>query len=217
MQPIDSPSFIQDNDLMRFTVGITGGIGSGKSAVTDRLQSYGIAVVDADVVARVVVEPGRPALDAIRERYGQSIMHADGTLNRAALRSIVFENSAERHWLESVTHPAIRIEMSEQLAHATSPYAVLSSPLLLESGQNIFAHYVVVVDVPEAVQLERTMARDNNEEALVKRIMAAQLTRDERCEQANEVLDNRGSLQDLYNATDALHQRLLLLAEGFSA
>ena len=158
-----------------FVVGITGGIGSGKSAVTDHLETLGITVVDADKVARVVVEPGTPGLTAIAEHFGTDILLADGGLDRAALRKIVFDNPDERKVLEGITHPRIRDEIARQLSEANSPYVVLSSPLLLESGQNTFADYVVVVDVPEEVQLKRTMARDDNSEALVKQIMAAQL------------------------------------------
>lgn len=194
---------------MTWVVGITGGIGSGKSAVTDRLETHGISVVDADKVARVVVEPGQPALVAIAQHFGADILKPDGTLDRPALRKIVFEDDNARQWLEGVTHPAIRNEISRQLAQASSPYIVLSSPLLLESGQNSFADYVVVVDVPESLQIARTMARDNNDESLVKAIMAAQLPRDKRCAGANEILSNDGTLAQLHAKTDALHLQLL--------
>ena len=201
---------------MGFTVGITGGIGSGKSAVTHRLETHSVTVVDADIVARLVVEPGRPALAAIAQRFGADILQPDGSLDRAALRKIVFADPAEREWLESVTHPAIREEIARQLTQASSTYAVLSSPLLLESGQSNFANYVVVVDVPEATQIARTMTRDNNDEALVQRIMAAQLDRQVRCARGDEVLDNSGTLEELQTKTDALHERLLRMAETFT-
>ena len=195
-------------------MGITGGIGSGKSAVTLRLEEHGIAVVDADVVARTVVEPGRPALAAIVEHFGPHIVGADGALDRAALRKIVFEDARERAWLEGVTHPAIRDEIMRQLQDANSPYVVLSSPLLLEAGQSDLTDYVVVVDVPEEVQIMRTSTRDNNDEALVRKIMAAQLPRSERIARGDEVIDNRGSLADLHGHVDALHQRLLALSQN---
>ena len=199
---------------MNYVVGITGGIGSGKSAVTQRLEKLGIAVVDADLVARVVVEPGTPALAAITAHFGNDILLGNGQLDRAALRRIVFDNPEERRWLEGVTHPAIREEIARQLQEATSDYVVLSSPLLLESGQATFAQYVVVVDVPESVQLERTMRRDSNDEALVQQIMAAQLPREERIARADEAIDNSGDLEQLNAAVDALHQRLLARAKG---
>ena len=199
-----------------FVVGITGGIGSGKSAVTDHLETLGITVVDADKVARVVVEPGTPGLAAIAEHFGEDILLADGRLDRAALRKIVFDNPDERKVLEGITHPRIRDEISRQLSEANSPYVVLSSPLLLESGQNTFANYVVVVDVPEEVQLTRTMARDSNSEALVKQIMAAQLDRKTRLSRADTSIMNDGSLDALYERLKKLHEDLLARAAAAS-
>ena len=194
---------------MALTVGITGGIGSGKSAVTDRLASLGITIVDADVVARVVVEPGQPALQAIAEHFGSEVIQCDGSLDRAALRKIVFEHPDERAWLESVTHPAIREEIQRQLRTADSPYVVLSSPLLLEASQQTFVDVVVVVDVPESIQLERTMSRDGNSAELVEQIMAAQLSRTERLEAADIIIDNGGNLDALNLQVNALHEQLL--------
>ena len=199
-----------------FVVGITGGIGSGKSAVTDHLETLRITVVDADKVARVVVEPGTPGLAAIAEHFGEDILLADGRLDRAALREIVFDNPDERKVLEGITHPRIRDEISRQLSEANSPYVVLSSPLLLESGQNTFADYVVVVDVPEEVQLTRTMARDDNSEALVKQIMAAQLDRKTRLSRADTSIMNDGSLDALYERVKKLHEDLLARAAAAS-
>jgi dephospho-CoA kinase len=193
-------------------VGITGGIGSGKSAVTDRLEALGICIVDADVVARKVVEPGQPALAAIAAHFGTSVIQEDGSLNRTALRKIVFENPEERQWLEGITHPAIREEIHRQLQAATSPYVVLSSPLLLEAKQNTFADVTVVVDVSEHTQLSRTMARDDNSAELVQQIMAAQMAREERLQQADIVIDNSTSLEDLHQRIDDLHAELLLRA-----
>ena len=199
-----------------FVVGITGGIGSGKSAVTDHLEVLGITVVDADKVARVVVEPGTNGLTAIAEHFGKDILLADGDLDRAALRKIVFDNPDERKVLEGITHPRIRDEIARQLSQATSPYVVLSSPLLLESGQNTFADYVVVVDVPEEVQLRRTMARDDNSEALVKQIMAAQLDRQTRLSRADTSITNDATLEVLYQRVDVLHEELLARAAAAS-
>ncbi len=199
-----------------FVVGVTGGIGSGKSAVTDHLETLGITVVDADKVARVVVEPGTSGLTAIAEHFGTDILLADGGLDRAALRKIVFDNPDERKVLEGITHPRIRDEIARQLSEASSSYVVLSSPLLLESGQNTFANYVVVVDVPEEVQLRRTMARDDNSEALVKQIMAAQLDRQTRLSRADTSIPNDGSLETLYERVEKLHEDLLARAAAAS-
>ena len=199
-----------------FVVGITGGIGSGKSAVTDHLETLGITVIDADKVARVVVEPGTPGLAAIAEHFGMDILLADGDLDRAMLRKIVFDNPDERKALEAITHPRIRDEIARQLSQANSPYVVLSSPLLLEIGQNTFADYVVVVDAPEEVQLRRTMARDENSEAIVKQIMAAQLDRHTRLAHADTSITNDSTLEALYKRVEVLHKDLLERAASAS-
>ena len=198
----------------QFVVGITGGIGSGKSAVTDYLEIKGITVVDADKVARVVVEPGTSGLAAIAEHFGRDILLPDGTLDRAALRKIVFDNADERKVLEGITHPRIREEIARQLNDAGSPYVVLASPLLLESGQSSFADYVVVVDVPESVQLSRTMTRDDNSEQLVKSIMAVQLDRETRLARSDTSISNEGTLEELHTRVDALHTDLLRRAQA---
>ena len=197
-----------------FVVGITGGIGSGKSAVTDHLETLGITVVDADKVARVVVEPGTSGLAAIAHHFGHDILLPSGGLDRAALRKIVFDNPSERKILEGITHPRIRDEIGRQLREATSAYVVLSSPLLLESGQGTFADFVVVVDVPEAVQLRRTMSRDDNSEQLVKQIMAAQLDRETRLSRGDTAITNNASLEALHEKVEALHVELLAKADA---
>jgi len=136
-----------------FVLGVTGGIGSGKSAVTARFEKLGIEVVDADIAARTVVALGKPALEKIAERFGSSILLASGELDRPALRKIVFEKPEERKWLESLTHPLIRDEIMNGLKRAQSPYVILVSPLLIESGQYHFAQRILVVDVPESTQI----------------------------------------------------------------
>lgn len=195
-----------------FVVGITGGIGSGKTAVSDRFASRGIEVVDADVASRVVVEPGRPALAAIADHFGPELIDADGGLDRAALRSKVFADSAEREWLEGLLHPLISQYLAEQLAAVRSHYAVLVSPLLLETSQSRFATRVLVVDVPEELQLSRTMARDNNDESQVRAIMAAQTSRELRLQKADDVIVNDADLDTLDARVEALHQKYLGLA-----
>jgi len=198
-----------------FIVGITGGIGSGKSAVTTLLEKYGITIADADIAARIIVQPGQPALTAIAQHFGQQILAADGTLDRAALRVKVFADDTARAWLEQLTHPLIGEEIRAQLQASRSPYTVLSSPLLLETRQRDLVDTIVVVDVPPEIQLARTVARDGNDEAQIKRIMAAQISRSERLAQADVVLDNSGGLAALEVAVEALHQKLLTRAAGF--
>ena len=199
---------------MPLIVGVTGGIGSGKSAVTSRFEALGITVVDADLAARVIVEPGKPARAAIAERFGAEILLDDGALDRAALRARVFADAAERRWLEALTHPLIGQEILEQIARSTSAYTILASPLLLETSQKSLVDVIIVVDVPEDVQLERTMTRDDNDEAQVKRIMAAQMPRQERLAIADYVIDNTGSLADLDKEVQRLHDELLRRAAG---
>lgn len=202
--------------MSHYIIGLTGGIGSGKSAASDYFTTLGINVVDADVVAREVVEPGTPALAHITERFGNDILCNDGSLNRAALRKIVFEKAEQRLWLEQLTHPLIADAIAQQLKNATSDYVILSSPLLLETSQHNHCNKIIVVDVPEAIQLERTTARDNNNEAQIKRIMAAQSSRKQRLAKADFVLDNTGTLENLYQQIDTLHQQLLIHSDANS-
>lgn len=198
---------------MSLVVGITGGIGSGKSAVTRCFEQRGITVVDADMVARIIVEPGTPALAAISAHFGPKILQADGSLDRPELRRRVFADPAERAWLEHLTHPLIGQEIVRQLSASTSPYTILSSPLLLDTSQHSLVDCVVVVDTPESVQLQRTMQRDGNDEEQVKRIMAAQMGRAGRLERADIVIDNSGSLEELEQTVEELHKEFLLRAE----
>jgi len=195
-------------------VGVTGGIGSGKTAATDRFQALGITVVDADLASRVVVEPGRPALKAIEEHFGKEVIADDGTLNRRALRDIVFANPEERKWLERLTHPLIAQEIVNQIQASQSPYTILASPLLLESGQSRMAQRVLVIDVPEDVQIARTATRDNTDAKSVKAIIAAQMKRADRLAKADDVIVNDRSLEDLHQAVDALHQQYLEMAKS---
>lgn len=194
-----------------FILGLTGGIGSGKSAASAYFRDQGIVVVDADTVAREVVEPGQPALIAISERYGSEALLVDGSLNRAWLRAKVFAEPDERKWLESQTHPRIRDSIIAQLKAATSPYAILESPLLFESGQSELVARTLVIDVPEEVQVERACSRDGNEEEQIRRIIAAQMPRSERLQRADDAVDNSGNLEALYNQLAPLHQSYLQL------
>ena len=192
-----------------FVLGVTGGIGSGKSAATDHIESLGITVVDADLAARVIMEPGKPALAAVAKHFGDELILADGSLDRAALRALVFANPDERLWLEQLTHPLIGEEIFHQIGAASSAYVVLASPLLLEGAQHELCDKVLVIDVPESVQLERTMARDNNSRDQVERIMAAQLKREERLARADFVIENTSTIEALREAVDAIHNTLV--------
>lgn len=202
---------------MSFVVGVTGGIGSGKSAATDLFAALGVTVVDADIAARIIVEPGGSALDAIASHFGAEILLADGGLDRAALRSVVFADEAERLWLEQLTHPLIGQEIRRQLDATTSSYSILSSPLLLETRQKDMVDCVVLIDVPESVQLQRATARDANSEDQIRRIMAAQMPREQRRQLADIVIDNSGSLAQLREQVAELHKEFLLRAETSNA
>ena len=198
-----------------FVLGLTGGIGSGKSAVAACFKQYGIKVVDADIAARKVVEPGMPALQAIAEHFGEQVLQADGTMDRAALRSIVFDDEQQRHWLEQLLHPAIGKWIAAELASASSAYAILESPLLLETEQRKSTQRALVVDVSKELQIERATARDDNSREQIEAIIAAQLPREERLARADDVIDNSGSLEDLQKAIEILHQQYLDIAASF--
>ena len=195
-------------------VGLTGGIGCGKSAVSSQLESYGRPIVDADIVAREVVEPGEPALKAISAHFGSHILNASGALDRAQLRQVVFQEPKQRQWLESLLHPIIRQRILDKIdkARETAPYVVLASPLLLETDQHLLVDYTVVVDLPESLQISRTCSRDNNDEAQVKRIIAAQMPRSDRLAKADHVIDNSGDLNSLKHQVQQLDKHLLALA-----
>ena len=192
-----------------FVLGVTGGIGSGKTAATNAFQNLGIEVIDADVAARIVVEAGRPALNEIQKRFGKSILLDNGELNRAELRKIVFKDPEERKWLESLTHPLIRDEIVNGLRAAKSPYVILSSPLLIESGQYHLVNRILVIDVPETIQIARTCERDSNSEEQVKSIISAQITRNDRLAKADDVIVNDQDLLHLENEVAKLHKTYL--------
>ncbi len=193
-------------------IGLTGGIGSGKSTVARQFGSLGVHWVDADDVAREVVEPGMPALTVIADHFGQDILTDEGALDRARLRQIVFEQPEQRAWLESLLHPIIREELTRQLhpTDYTLPYVLLVSPLLLETDQNKLAEKVLVVDVPVDVQIERTMARDTNSREQVERIIAAQMDREQRVAKADAVIDNNQPKDKVSTEVRALHERFIV-------
>lgn len=201
--------------MSKFKLGLTGGIGSGKSEVSRRFEDRGIQVVDADLVARQVVEPGTPALLAIEQHFGPEILDQNGTLLRARLREIIFSDSKERIWLETLLHPLIRTEIIRQLDKATSVYAILSSPLLFETKQNALVSRTLVVDASEELQLERASQRDNNRLEQIKAIMKTQLSRQERCALADDVIHNHGDKTELDHQVETLHQQYLTMAENF--
>ena len=192
-------------------VGLTGGIGSGKTAVSDLFQDLGITIVDADLASRVVVEKGREELNKIAEHFGEDILTSDGELDRAKLREVIFNSEEEKLWLESLLHPAIASQIQKELDSSRSPYTILVSPLLLETNQKNYCSTVLVVDVPVETQIERTSKRDNVSEEQIKSIIASQINRDSRLEQADEVILNDGSIESLESKVQELHKKFLSL------
>ncbi|MEX6676663.1 dephospho-CoA kinase [Pseudomonas sp. W2Oct36] len=195
-------------------LGLTGGIGSGKSAAAQCFVDLGVHLVDADHAARWVVEPGRPALAQIAEHFGASVLQADGTLNRSALRELIFKDPQQRVWLESLLHPLIREEIRQYLARAESAYAILVSPLLLETSQHQMVQRVLVIDVPESVQIERTVLRDKTNEEQVRAILKAQASREERVSRADDVIVNDRDPAWLKSEVERLHHFYLTLRGG---
>lgn len=199
--------------MTKLCIGLTGGIGSGKTVVSDYFQTLGVTVVDADLASRVVVMPGKPALAQIEAHFGSEVISDSGELDRAALRKKVFTDTEEKHWLESLLHPLIREEITRQRENASSTYVILVSPLLIESDQYKTVDRVLVIDAPTTTQLERTMQRDNNNAVEVEAIMKHQLDRQERLAFADDVLTNDRHLEHIYQQADALHQQYLTLAK----
>ncbi len=195
-----------------FTVGLTGGIGSGKTLVSDYLAEQGIWIVDADLVSRACVAPGEPALETIGEYFGQELIRTDGHLDRSALRTIVFNDPSARHWLEQLLHPLIANRIESELEQACSDYVLLVSPLLLETSQRKTVDRVLVVDAPEELQIERASRRDEASREQTRRIIAAQMSREQRLRQSDDNLLNDGSPKSLYEKVDKLHSTYLKLA-----
>jgi len=195
-----------------FVVGITGGIGSGKSAATDYLQLQGITVVDADLASRIIVEPGKPALATLANTFGSHLIQSDGTLDRRALRNVVFADATKLKQLEAITHPAIADEIRQQLAQSRSPYTVLVSPLLLETAQHEMTNRILLIDAPEALQIARASQRDQASSEQIRAIIAKQMSRKERQQRSHDIVLNDGNLEKLHQAIYALHQQYLSLA-----
>ncbi len=196
-----------------FVVGLTGGIGSGKSAAADMFADLGAALVDTDHIAHALTGPGGAAMTAIRAAFGNGVLTEDGALNRAAMRALAFESQDARKRLEGILHPMIRQESERQCLAASAPYVILAVPLLIESGTyRERVQRLCVVDCPEAMQVVRVMQRSGLEESQVRAIMAAQASRAERLAAADDILDNSGTLDALREQVSGLHRHYLALA-----
>ena len=196
-------------------LGLTGGIGSGKSSAARMFSERGVPVIDTDVIAHQLTAAGGAALPAIRAAFGAEVLQADGALERSAMRRRVFSDEAERHKLEAILHPLIRQSVEQQLARLSSPYVLVVIPLLVESGDyRVLLDRILVVDSAEARQVERVRERSGLSLDDTRAIIAAQASREQRLAAADEVLDNNGSLADLCDQVDRLHQKYLAISGG---
>jgi len=207
------PNILLNNKQTKLLVGLTGGIGSGKTAASDLFANLGIDVVDADVLARNALHLNSPLLSRVFDHFGEQLKLPDGSLDRAALRGIIFNDSTAKTWLENLIHPWVKKCVINALNETTSVYALLSSPLLIESGQAKLADRLLVVDLPEAVQISRTASRDNNSPELVKKIIEQQINRSVRLSLADDIIDNSGDLNHLKKQVNSLHTKYLELAQ----
>lgn len=188
-------------------VGLTGGIASGKSTVAELFAARGVPVIDTDQIARDVVEPGQPALEAVVAAFGRDVLSTDGRLDRRRLRALVFADESRRRQLESILHPAIRAEMVRRAAAADGPYQVLIIPLLVEGGRNPFLDRVLVVDCSVETQVRRLLQRDAESEAQARAILGAQVTREQRLAAADDVITNDGPASELVPQVEALDRK----------
>ncbi|WP_312333173.1 dephospho-CoA kinase [Acinetobacter variabilis] len=197
---------------MKFVLGLTGGIGSGKSAASQWFESQGIAVVDADIVAREVVDIGQPALQQIQQAFGDWVLLEDGSLNRRALREHIFHSPEARKTLENITHPAIRTSILQQLHAAQSPYAILVSPLLFETNQHELTQHTLLIDAAIELQIQRASQRDGQNVEQIQKIIAAQMPREQKRAMADDIVLNDGELEHLYAHLTPLHEKYLQMA-----
>ncbi len=198
----------------RLRIGLTGGIASGKTTAAQRFAELGVPVIDADEAARAVVAPGTAGLALVIAKFGPGIVAENGELNRRALRDLIFRDPALRQQLEAQLHPLIRADMDRRAQAAVGPYLILAIPLLIEAGSHDRVDRVLVVDVDEAVQLQRVMARDGSSLDQARAILASQSSRSARLAAADDVILNTGTVTDLRQSVDRLHQRYLQLAKA---
>lgn len=202
---------------MPLSVGLTGGIASGKSTVADIFAELGATVIDTDVIARDIVKPGQPALTEIHEKFGAEVIAANGSLDRQVMRSIVFAEPKKRKILESILHPRIREETMSQAATASGPYQIIVVPLLVESPMRSSMDRILVVDCSEETQLDRLLERDAESTPQAQRMIDAQASRTERLAIADDIIQNEGNLDETRLQVELLHSQYLVLAQRHSA
>lgn len=200
--------------MSNFVVGLTGGIGSGKTTVANMFIDLGIDVIDADIVAREVVQPNSFALNAIAEKFGKHFIDDHGQLNRSKLRSQIFSNINDKNWLNKLLHPLIRQTITKQLQQATSSYCILVAPLLIENNLHHIVNTVLVINTEPSIQLARTVKRDKSTEVEIKAIIASQIDQKQRLAAANDVINNNNDkLDNIKKNVVRLHQRYLTQAD----
>ena len=193
-------------------VGLTGGIGSGKSAAANFFQNEGITVIDADGLSREVIEEGTPGFASIVEYFGSKIIDSDGSINREHLRKEVFDDDKKKKLLESIIHPLVRDLMVKKIAASKSPYSIIMVPLIFETNSMSNYNRILVIDCDPKIQLERAMLRDNNSKAQIEKIMDSQCSREERISIANDIIPNNDSLENLKIRSIAMHKFYLGLS-----
>ncbi|MCL1078766.1 dephospho-CoA kinase [Parashewanella spongiae] len=200
--------------MSHFIVGLTGGIGSGKTTVANLFAEQGIDLIDADIVAREVVEPGSEGLAAIVEHFGEHVLQSDGQLDRSALRECIFSQPKQRLWLNECLHPLIRKRMLELIKQSTSAYAVLVVPLLFENGLDSLVDRTLVVDISPELQIKRTQDRDGVDKGQIENIIRSQMPRQQRLDKTDDIIDNQGEIQEIEQTVFALHKQYLSLSKA---
>ncbi len=194
-------------------IGLTGGIGSGKSTICQQFISLGVPVINTDLIAREVVKTGQPALQALQNHFGTVILNTDGSLNRTELRKIIFNDLQQKNFVEKLLHPLIMRQLQLQLADITAPYVIIEIPLLIEAGWQSQVDQILVVDLPEELQIERLKMRSELDKKSLKQIINSQISRSERVKHADQLIDNSGNPGEISQQVSELHQRYLQLAQ----
>lgn len=193
--------------MNKLVVGLTGGIGSGKTTVANMFNALGVELIDADIIAREVVEPKSFALDKIKQHFGNDIIQTDGYLDRTKLRNKIFSSTTEKEWLNNLLHPLIRESILLNIKNSKGVYCILVAPLLFENNLTQYVNRTLVIDVEESIQIERTLKRDNSDKEIIESIIASQISRDERLIRANDIIDNSSNdLQSISNQVNAMHR-----------
>lgn len=213
--PNDWPTIYRTDDAVDslkqrpFCVALTGGIASGKTTVSNLFAQLGAPIIDADIIAHQLTQKNADAYHQIVTHFGRTILNTDETINRKKLRELIFENPAEKSWLEKLLHPLIREKMKTEISHVTYPYCICVIPLLAESSGIDFIDHVLVIETPIEIQISRATARDQSSAETIKKIIHAQAKSNTRLKMANDVLENKGDMDSLRKQVEQLHQQYL--------